>query len=628
MTESVYIGLAVTSHNEGVLCTAKFDNVVVEGETAMPTAFTYQGRLMENDVAANGLYDLEFTLFDDPEGGTQVGNTIAVHDIDVIDGYFTVAIDMGLGPDPFPFPKPFNGDDRWLEISVRPGDSTGSFTTLNPRQEIMPTPYAIYAETAGSALSGSGGGGDSYWTISGSDIYHLTGNVGIGTSSPSAKLEVNGQVKITGGSPGAGKVLTSDAGGLATWQTPTGGGGPDSDWAVSGNNMYAMPSGNVGIGMTNPEGKLHVLGNFSGSESELIVESASGSMPDIAIKSASGSVRIGESFGQMIFYTKDLPRMEIDHNGNVSVENGNVGIGTTDPACKLDVMGSSPYPMIQADNDGAGPGVRAYSVSSSGVWGESESEYGVYGASITAVGVWGNSKDGDGVHGVSRSGTGVYGTSTSGYAGYFEGKGYFSEEVNIDTSGAAALRVSGDEAIWYDGTEFSWGFGGIWNYFSDAVCIGSPPADPSPHKLVVNGTAYKTQGGGSWATPSDARLKNIHGHYQAGLSEVCELAPVRYSYKQDNDQGLPANDESVGVVAQEVQGVIPEAVEENSDGYLMVNNDPIIWAMLNAIKELKAENDALKQRHEEQISDLTARLERIEAIVAEVYSDFLERVVR
>ena len=47
------------------------------------------------------------------------------------------------------------------------------------------------------------------------------GNVGIGTSAPSTDLEINGQIKITGGSPGAGKVLTSDATGLATWQTPS-----------------------------------------------------------------------------------------------------------------------------------------------------------------------------------------------------------------------------------------------------------------------------------------------------------------------------------------------------------------------------------------------------------------------
>ena len=49
----------------------------------------------------------------------------------------------------------------------------------------------------------------------------IDGSVGIGTAAPGAKLEVAGQVKITGGSPGAGKVLTSDALGLATWVAPT-----------------------------------------------------------------------------------------------------------------------------------------------------------------------------------------------------------------------------------------------------------------------------------------------------------------------------------------------------------------------------------------------------------------------
>ena len=57
-----------------------------------------------------------------------------------------------------------------------------------------------------------------------SGVLSATDSIGIGTTSPTAQLEVNGQVKITGGSPGADKVLTSDASGLGSWQTPAGGG--------------------------------------------------------------------------------------------------------------------------------------------------------------------------------------------------------------------------------------------------------------------------------------------------------------------------------------------------------------------------------------------------------------------
>ena len=80
------------------------------------------------------------------------------------------------------------------------------------------------------------GGVRKYWTgIDAAGVYNIAsdspysavainafgGNVGIGTSTPGARLEVAGQVKITGGTPGAGKVLTSDVAGLASWTTPT-----------------------------------------------------------------------------------------------------------------------------------------------------------------------------------------------------------------------------------------------------------------------------------------------------------------------------------------------------------------------------------------------------------------------
>jgi hypothetical protein len=113
--------------------------------------------------------------------------------------------------------------------------------------------------------------------------------------------------------------------------------------------------------------------------------------------------------------------------------------------------------------------------------------------------------------------------------------------------------------------------------------------------LSVNGSADKT-GGGSWGTFSDGRLKDLHGNFEAGLNEVLKLKPVRYQYKQENALGIHDSAEHVGFVAQDVQKVIPEAVTTNSRGYLMVNNDPILWAMLNAIRDQQQEIAQLKSQ--------------------------------
>jgi Chaperone of endosialidase len=111
--------------------------------------------------------------------------------------------------------------------------------------------------------------------------------------------------------------------------------------------------------------------------------------------------------------------------------------------------------------------------------------------------------------------------------------------------------------------------------------------------LSVNGTASKP-GGGSWSVFSDERLKNIKGRFTSGLSAVMQLQPLRYEYRQNNALGLNSNGEHVGFGAQALQKIIPEAVTSTANGYLVVNNDPIIWTMLNAIKEQQKEIEQLK----------------------------------
>jgi len=73
-----------------------------------------------------------------------------------------------------------------------------------------------------------------------------------------------------------------------------------------------------------------------------------------------------------------------------------------------------------------------------------------------------------------------------------------------------------------------------------------------------------------------------------------QLQPLRYEYKPDNVLGLKSEGEHIGFGAQALQKVIPEAVTRNASGYLMVNNDPILLTMLNAIKEQQNEIAELK----------------------------------
>jgi hypothetical protein len=126
---------------------------------------------------------------------------------------------------------------------------------------------------------------------------------------------------------------------------------------------------------------------------------------------------------------------------------------------------------------------------------------------------------------------------------------------------------------------------------SGNVGIGTTAPDL---KLSVSGDADKSVGGGSWQFFSDERLKNIKGRFNSGLKAVMQLQPIRFEYKRDNALGLQSEIEQVGFGAQALQKIIPEAVTKNANGYLMVNNDPILWTMLNAIKEQQKEIVELK----------------------------------
>jgi hypothetical protein len=101
---------------------------------------------------------------------------------------------------------------------------------------------------------------------------------------------------------------------------------------------------------------------------------------------------------------------------------------------------------------------------------------------------------------------------------------------------------------------------------------------------------------GTWAAFSDPRLKTDMAPYAAGLTEIELLEPITFRF---NGEGpAPADDEGVtryGLDAQATQAVMPELVGEH-DGFLTLDTGPLIFALCNAVKELKAENTALSTR--------------------------------
>ena len=143
----------------------------VNHAAAQGTAFTYQGRLDNGTNPANGSYDLTFALYNASSGGSQTGSTITNLAVGVTNGLFLVTNDFGVV---------YNGTAYWLQIGVRTNGGS-SFSPLSPRQELTPTPYAIYAEISGSTGDFSAAGTSVYaGSAAGNSTSSGGFNVGVG----------------------------------------------------------------------------------------------------------------------------------------------------------------------------------------------------------------------------------------------------------------------------------------------------------------------------------------------------------------------------------------------------------------------------------------------------------------
>lgn len=269
-------------------------------------SFTYQGRLDDGGAPANGNYDLEFRMFADQSGGTALSTEQRLNVV-VSAGVFTVTL---VG-------DTFTGARRFLEIAVKPvGGST--FITLNPRQQITSTPYAIRSLSAGNADTAMNAlqlGG-----IAGNQ-YVLTGDARLTDARPPTAGSSNYIQNTT--SPQA-----------------------SSNFNISGNGTIGgnlVANGRVGIGRTTLGAKLDVLadagtGVLGESGSGFGVHGASNSGVGVRGQANSGIAVYGSSGG-----------LAAQFDGRVYV-NGNLGIDINPDSFKLHVSGETRTNTLSIDN--------------------------------------------------------------------------------------------------------------------------------------------------------------------------------------------------------------------------------------------------------------------------------------
>jgi trimeric autotransporter adhesin len=367
-------------------------------------------------------------------------------------------------------------------------------------------------------------------------MIHRDGNVGIGTTTPWAKLEVAGQVKITGGVPWAGKVLTSDASGLASWQTvgntspfgsstagwwwnggfrlttnavDTGGGYFENqvnssrpNWVldvgwiwytfwdgfrisrkVPGGGSFAytdylsiLSNGNLGIGISSPTKKLDVAGDINFT---------------------------GDLYKNWVLFSSSSSQWTTNGSSIYSANSGNVGVGTSAPSEKLQVNGN----IATTGHTIYGPNPTWWS--SLRVWGDGRN--GIIDTAIASVATTNGN-----LHLDAGSASDTYINFYDGQAIHF-GRGNNTDRALLNSAGlalydgsfignltgnaATATNLSTTRSNWSSNGTVSAVVGQLsWKNYGNAHTIFDASAGTSPDGTAVNQTNSQVAWSASYPT--------------------------------------------------------------------------------------------------------------------------------
>ena len=434
---------------------------------------------------------------------------------------------------------------------------------------------------------------NSQWSTNGSNIYYNDGNVGIGLNNPAGMLEIYGNSidnypqLLLSETDGYARVsfktmpASSKHWVLAGHTNQTDG---DSQWHLNyfngtvGKNIFSVYGnsnisfdGKVGIGITVPGSLLQVHSNttYANTVTPII---------KISDNYKTWNIGLGDPGDRFSISSEDnKDRLTILKS------NGYIGLGTTSPSAGLHIKANSwPGSFIYLEsNSGSDAGIRFYE-STTPKW-HIYNNAAAGGLQITNF----------------AAQTAIFVKQSNSFVGI----GTSNPDYILDVAGGiniikglsgSALLCNGSQAIWYNGTYFSWGYEGTHNYFANKVTIGN--ASNPAYMLYVQGSAYTT---GTWSS-SDLRFKKDISTIDNALDQLMKVRGASFLFRTDEFMDYQfAEGIQYGFIAQEVEKVFPGLVHNESDGFKSLNYNGMMPILLESIKEQQLEIESQQKQIDE-----------------------------